>query len=86
MAIRTSRELLAVDLRSYGEDSLAAEIAKLPQERLEAIFERADDYLSSVQSTLLAKALALAAVEVLEGEPRELRRKRRRLKGVWPGY
>jgi hypothetical protein len=35
---------------------------------------------------LIGKALALAAVDVLEGASRDLRWKRRRLKGIYPGY
>jgi len=34
---------------------------------------------------LIAKALALAAVEFLEGKARPLKRTRRQLKGIYPG-
>ena len=91
MPVTTSRELLAIDLRTYGEDEVARRIGTLPEEQMERIFDRADDYLyddenatPSGASPLLAWALSKAAVEVVEGNPRDLRWKRRKLKGVWP--
>jgi hypothetical protein len=82
--VRTDRASLAVDLRSYGEDELAARVDGMSDEDLVRVFERADHYLALDESGLIAKGLALAAVEVLEGAARPLRRKRRRLKGVYP--
>ena len=40
----------------------------------------------AVTGMLLAKATSLAALEVIEGRPRDLKRKNRRLKGIYPGY
>jgi hypothetical protein len=34
---------------------------------------------------LIAWGLATGAVEIIEGTARPLRRRRRRLKGIWPG-
>jgi hypothetical protein len=41
MSVRTSREDLAHDLWSYGEDGLAQRVESLPRDEMEAIFERA---------------------------------------------
>jgi hypothetical protein len=88
MSVRTSREDLAHDLWSYGEDGLAQQVESLPRDEMEAIFERAWYYAMAPEHAapsgggmLLSKALALAAVEVIEGRPRELERMRRR-----PGF
>jgi hypothetical protein len=59
---------------------------------MEAIGERAAQHLyygearPSGDSMLIAKALALAAVEVLEGAERPLRRERRRPERDFPGH
>jgi hypothetical protein len=89
----TSRELLIVDLRTYGEDDIAVALEGADRERLQQIFDRADHYLYSDKfskpsgaSPLIAEALARAAVEIVEGTPRPLRWKRRKLKGIYPGY
>ena len=89
----TTRELLAIDLRTYGEDEVAATIAALDEATLTGVFERAGDLSVSDElatpsgaGVLLAKALSLAAVEVVEGEARPLRWRRRKLKGIYPGY
>jgi hypothetical protein len=84
--INTSPEQLAVDLRTYGEEALAQRVPRLTEAELSRIgelaFVRATDPRSG---GLLAKALALAAVEVMEGEPRPLTWSRRKLKGIYPG-
>jgi hypothetical protein len=64
------------DLLDYGESEVALESEGLSEERWREIGIRAFD-LAPVHG-LLSKALALAAVEMVEGRPRELRRKRRR--------
>lgn len=86
MPVVTSRQHLADDLRSYGEDELAARVPQLSDADMNRIGDLADRYLFADEyatpsggSMLIAKALALAAIEVMEGAPRELRRKRRRL-------
>jgi len=75
--LECTRESLQRVLRSYGEDEVAAVIANLPDEQWRKIGSLAFDYVCRPSSGLLAKALALAAVEVVEGTPRDLRRKRR---------
>ncbi len=92
MPVFTSRALLIVDLRTYGEDDIADALVDADRERLQQIFDRADHYLyadefskPSGASPLIAKALSRAAVEIFEGAPRPLRWKRRKLKGIYPG-
>ena len=81
--ISTTREQLAVDLRSYGEDELASRVAQLTDIDMARIGELAyEKSVSPNGEKLLAKALALAAVEFFEGAPRNLHWKRRKLKGV----
>ena len=85
MSVIVDRETLALDLRTYGEDKLAERIRSLDDDTLGRIQERADHYLYNGEHMLIARAVSLAAVEVLEEAPRELRWKRRKLKGIWPG-
>ena len=92
MPVSTTRELLVADLRTYGEDAAAAAIVSVSEKTLERIFDRADHYLyadefakRSGASPFLAEALSRAAVEIIEGAPRPLRWKRRKLKGIYPG-
>jgi hypothetical protein len=85
-SIRTTREALEADLRAYGESELAAEAAQLTDDQTRQIGIRAFAIASAPEpgraaSMLLAKALSLAAVEIVEGQPRDLRRQRRNLKG-----
>lgn len=91
MPTSTTRELLVIDLRTYGEDAVAAAVMQANEQTLEQIFERADHCLyadelakPSGASPFLAEALSRAAVEVIEGRSRPLRWKRRRLKGSIP--
>ena len=91
--IVVQRDTLALDLRTYGENELAGRILAADDEVLRRIWTRADHYVYSDEhafpsgaSMLLAKAVALAAVDILEGSSRDLRWKRRRLKGIYPGY
>ena len=81
-----------VDLRTYGEDVVASVVAGADETRLQEIFDRADHYLYSDEfakpsgaSPLIAEALSRAAVEIIEGAPRALRWKRRKLRGIYPG-
>jgi len=83
--ISVAPDLLAVDLRTYGEEQLAVRAASLGPEDMRRIGERASDVLYSLPSGLIALAVVLAAIEVLEGAPRAPRWKRRRLKGIYPG-
>ena len=84
MPVEVDRETLALDLRSYGEDELAARVATLDDQQLERIYARADDHLYGDAAGLIPKAVALATIEVIEGAPRELRWKRRKTKGIYP--
>jgi hypothetical protein len=84
--------MLAVDLRTYGEDELARRVARMSLPELQPVYERASHYLLSDEfarpsgaSPLMSWCLAMAAVEILEGAPRPLRWKRRKLKGIYPG-
>lgn len=81
--VSTSRELLQADLRTYGEEELASRVPYLDDAAMRRIGEVALPHACT--GMLIAKALALAAVEVLEGASRPLKRGRRRLKGIYPG-
>ena len=83
MFISVSRELLAVDLRTYGEDALAEQILSATDQTMTDIGNRAGQFLPP--SGLIAAGLVRATIAVLEGAPREPRWKRRRLKGIYPG-
>lgn len=80
--IQATKEKIEHDLRSYGEDSVAAMLMNISDEDFRRIGERAFDFACqpstpSGRGMLISKALALAAVEVIEGAPRKLRLKRR---------
>jgi hypothetical protein len=87
----TERSSLAVELWRYGEDELWKRVLTLPDRTMQQIGERADHHLTRGPTTragdsmLIAKALALAAVEVLEGHSRPLKRARRRPRSEFPG-
>ena len=92
MPVTRDPEFIAVDLRTYGEDNAAASVPGLSPDDLHRIYERADHYLYSDEfatpsgtSPYLAWAIAMAAVEIIEGKQRPLRWKRRKLKGIYPG-
>ncbi len=77
------RRAIADDLWRYGEDDLAWRVINLGDHDLDRTAEiagknAATSDVPSGAGMLLSKAIALAAVEVLEGEPRPLARKRRR--------
>jgi hypothetical protein len=77
MPIYTTRRMLARALYTYGEFDLAAKFADVTPDQMDAIANRADVHAD--EGLMFATALALAAVEVLEGEPRPLARSRRRM-------
>src|ERR671936_681795 len=87
----TERSSLAVDLWRYGEDELWKRVLTLPDRTMKQIGERADYHLTRGPTTragdsmLISKALALAAIEVLEGHSRPLKRTRRRPTSQFPG-
>lgn len=78
-------ESIAQDLRSFDETETAQWVLDCSEEELVRVCSVADWLLyngpksPSGNSMKILKALALAAVYVHEGEPRELRRKRRRI-------
>jgi hypothetical protein len=85
--IATSRQTLANALRDYGEGELADRAANLSDSDLSRIGVLAGRILTSGEystpsgaSPLIAKAYALAAVEIIEGRHRPLARKRRRFR------
>ena len=79
--IQASRQCITYHLRTYGEDDLVPQLLSCSTEQLATIQRRAGDYAFSgplgKSGMMYAKALALAAVEILEGTPRDLKRKRR---------
>ena len=73
------RRAIAADLWAYGEDGLAERAADLTDEQLDRLGELAWDWsIETSGAKLLSKAIAMAAVEVLETAPRPLARQRRR--------
>ena len=88
----TERTTLAKELWRYGEDELWKRVLTVPKRTMNAIGERASEHLlrgeptAAGNSMLIAKALALAAVEVLEGAPRPLQRTTRRPERDFPGW
>jgi len=80
--VNTMREHVARQLEAYGEDQLAPRVFDLSEAAWQKLGERALDYACqpdtpSGAGMLIDKALCMAAVEVLEGTRRPLRRKRR---------
>ena len=84
--ITLSRELLSIDLRTYGEDFLARRVLSLDDDKMRQIGERAFVYSTTGNVRLLAEAVTRAAIEILEGTPRDPQWRRRRLKGIYPGH
>jgi hypothetical protein len=75
------RRAIADDLWRYGEDHLARRAINLVDHELERTAEIAGKHaatsdVASGAGMLLSKAVAHAAVEVLEGKPRPLARRR----------
>jgi hypothetical protein len=81
--INASRLTVQKNLLSYGEDELASRTRDLADGEMLKIGERGAELLLSRQADRkLYLAVALAAVEVMEGSPRPLRLTRRKLKGI----
>jgi len=90
MVINTTKDVLIRALRSHGEEEAAALVPGMTEEKFRAVGERAGWYVYNApsgredgSSIFLDTALALAAVELLEGNSRALRWKRRRLKVLY---
>jgi hypothetical protein len=77
-----SRRHLAVHLAAYGEHEASARIESMSDEDVRRVCEIGDRYATTGMN--FAKASSLAAIEVLEGTPRELRRQRRDWSDVPP--
>jgi len=77
-----TRKDLAAELAAYGEHEASAKIAALSEAQLHRVYEIGHDH--ALSGMLLARASCLAAIEVLEGKPRELRRERRVWRDVPP--
>ncbi len=71
-----SRRQLAVFLESLGEDEVAKRISSLTDDAMQQIFQRAA--INFENKNGYVRALCLAAVELIEGQPRALARKRRK--------
>ncbi|MFH0928451.1 MAG: hypothetical protein V1821_03180 [bacterium] len=77
MSINSSRKDLVRDLLSYEEKETADWVKIASRSDLLRIIDRSGYHARRVN--FLSKALALAAVEIREGKPRELSKKRRNL-------
>jgi hypothetical protein len=82
--IKSTREHVSLQLAAYGEDEASRRVRTLNDEAFEFVEAKALDIACEVDPEnpmahmLLDKALALAAIFVLEGVRRPLKRKRRR--------
>ena len=75
------RNTIAQDLRTYGEDELADRVASITEGQRIQIGWAAGRHWEGPEtgpSMQLRKAVAMAAVEVLEGASRSLKRQRAR--------
>ena len=73
--VTASPQLIATHLAAYGENDTALKIQALMPHQLEMISEIA--FVYACNGMKLAESLSLAAVQVCEGKPRPLKRKRR---------
>lgn len=76
--VAATREDLCSELVAFGEDAVAATVAKMSKARLADIFRRAGELGAQARTSSHAQSLCLAAVEVAEGVARPLARRRRR--------
>lgn len=80
--LNMTRRTLASSLEEERETALARKVARLPDEQYVRILQRARYYAFNYETPgghpiLYTVAAALAAVEVIEGAPRPMARKRR---------
>lgn len=73
-----SRQAICDELRAFGEDQVAELVARLPRGALTSIFDLAGEIERSGRSRSPGQSLCMAAVAVVEGQPRPLARQRRR--------
>jgi hypothetical protein len=76
--IETDRWTLAEELWSFGEDSLYPMALQLSDKDMVRLWLLAGELLLKERANSSGEATALAAVAVIEGNPRPLARKRRR--------
>jgi hypothetical protein len=80
----------AVFLRSWGEDEIAQRVAESSRSEIEAVCDAAARAIDRSRDEFgmatigVDEAVARGAVELIEGEPRPLKRRRRRIKGIYP--
>jgi hypothetical protein len=72
----------AYQLRAYGEDTVADRLRDLSEDDLRRLGDVSAGLAQADAKMPLAQVVALAAVEVIEGAPRPLRRRRRHFKGI----
>jgi hypothetical protein len=73
-------EKIVPELIAYGEPEAAAKLVQLSAQELQVIGRRAHELWSDFtgeRGPMLDKAICLAVVERVEGQPRDLKRKRR---------
>ena len=75
--VLADRQFIIAHLCAYGEDIVAEQVHYLSSEQLEMISELAFEHACT--GMLLAKSLALAAVHVVEGQFRNLKRMKRKM-------
>ena len=75
--VTASPQLIATHLTAYGENDAALRIQTLDAHEVEMISEIA--FVHACNGMKLAESLSLAAVEVCEGKPRPVKRKRRNM-------
>jgi hypothetical protein len=66
---------VATNLRAYGEEAVASAVVRLSPSQIEQFERSAGSHAATGMP--YARAVALAAVEIVEGAPRALKRKRR---------
>jgi hypothetical protein len=75
--IETDKDTLKKALLSYGETELAAKVDALTDEQIKTIGEYAARHIG--QNKLVAKTIALGAIDYFEGKSRSLKKNRRDL-------
>ncbi len=74
--LETNRKAIAAELRAFGEDAIASQIESATLEKIAEITKRGSAI--SLAGERIDRACCLAAVELVEGKPRPLARKRRK--------
>ena len=85
--VHSSLHQIATDLLAYGEKDLANVVLTLDTQQHERLAVAAAEYLYLPNSSgLLAYCLAMAAVIIIEGRERPLKRKKRLMEVYSEGY